>query len=402
MICNYENITDYCSNRYSYQFIGTISNNGVVSIDKSETAPVLRTDKITGQNKIITQFSTDLIQPCSSTEDNEGTTEWDCYIIYRYISNGYISDPSLDTLKNDQIDIINNAYQSSIEEGVLVQINNVDVILGSSIEDQIYYQSILNYAQVLYDDDSDAVMPSFTDAQNNVYKVSYDILITIFKTYFTKVIYYKNLKESLVFQVSDSNTISDLESLDWCNTKVLINNLQPTKIQTTINKLVVQSCEDNTNNGGSLCDPPCDPNSCLVCVDGSCESSCGENQYCCDGVCQDEPCCESDEDCAAGELCCNSSCQEAVEQCLTGCIEITVNEYMSDSCPDGMSPINDPAPAPPVSTQCSGAGNDCINNPTSPFIGNYGVLVTHSCFDEQLPCDECPVTCCSVCPSDNT
>lgn len=243
MFCNYQNTNDYCLNQYSYQFIGAISNNGIVTIDKSETAPVLRTDKTTGATKIITSFSTDLIKPCNINDDNETITEWECYTIYRYIGSGYISDPSIETLKNGQIDIINNAYELSLMDGVQVSINNTNTILGSNIEDQIYYQSILNYAQVLYDDDSNAVMPSFTDSQNKVYSVSYDTLISIFKIYFNKVIYYKNLKESLVSQCLSSENISDLQTLDWCSTKVPSSNLKSTKIITSVQKPVILSCE---------------------------------------------------------------------------------------------------------------------------------------------------------------
>jgi hypothetical protein len=312
MICNYQNINDYCLNQYSYQFIGTISNNGVVSIDKSETAPVLRTDKTTGENKVISQFSSNIIKPCSSTDDNESTTEWECYIIYRYIGSGYISDPPLDTLKNAQIDIINNSYDSSLDEGVLVNINNTNVILGSIMEDQIYYQSILNYSQALYDDDSDAVMPSFSDSQNKVYSVSYDTLVSIFKTYFNKVVYYKNLKESLVSQCLSCNTLSDIETLNWCNTKVLIGNIQPTKIVTNVEKTSVQNCEDITVSG-PLCDPPCDPNSCESCVNGICTSFCAEGQCCRNGVCGECESCTINSDCSDCGCCVDDVCVDNID-----------------------------------------------------------------------------------------
>jgi hypothetical protein len=309
MICNYQNINDYCLNQYSYQFIGTISNNGVVSIDKSETAPVLRTDKTTGENKVISQFSSNIIKPCSSSDDNESTTEWECYIIYRYIGSGYISDPPLDTLKNAQIDIINNSYDSSLDEGILVNINNTNVILGSTMEDQIYYQSILNYSQALYDDDSDAVMPSFSDSENKVYSVSYDTLVSIFKTYFTKVVYYKNLKESLVSQCLSCNTLSDIETLNWCDTKVLVSNIQSTKIVTNVEKSSVQNCEDITV-GGPLCDPPCDPDSCESCVNGICVSLCSEAQCCRNGVCGECESCTINSDCSDCGCCVDDICTD--------------------------------------------------------------------------------------------
>jgi hypothetical protein len=295
MICNYQNINEYCSKQYSYSFINTISNNGVVDIDKSETAPVLRTDNFTGNTKIISPDSTDLITSCEINDDNEGTTEWECYLIYRYLYNGIISDPSLEVLQNGQKNIIDDAYELSLSDGVEVTINDQPVVLSASLQDQIVYKSILSYAQALYDDDSDAIMPSFTDINNNVYILSYETLILVFKTYFTKVIYYKNLKDTLIGEVDKAVSLNDLQQINWCSTKPLVGNLVSTKIVSFVNKTAIQNCEDieivgPPPNPPQDCDPPCDPNSCENCIDGNCESLCSEGECCNDGVCEECSC----------------------------------------------------------------------------------------------------------------
>lgn len=243
MICNYQNINDLCSKQYSYSFIDIVSNNGVVDVDRSENASVLRTDNFTGTTKILSPNSIDLISTCSSSDDNEGVTEWACYIIYRYIYNGAVSDPPLDILKNGQKNIINEAYDFSLSEGIQVTINNQPVVLASSLNDQIVYKSILSYAQALYDDDSDAVMPVFTDINNNQYSLSYHDMILIFKEYFTKVIYYKNLKDTLINEVDKALSLNDCQNINWCSTKPLVGNLIPTKIISTNVKNAIQDCD---------------------------------------------------------------------------------------------------------------------------------------------------------------
>lgn len=244
MICNYQNINDFCCKKYSYSYINTTSNNGVVVVDNSATAPVLRTDNTTGITKIITQNSTDPISTCDINDDNEEINEYECYLIYRYQCEGYVSDPPLETFKNSQIDIVNNAYETSLADGVVVTINNKDVILGASIIDQISYKSILSYAQVLYDDDTDAVMPSFSDKNGNIYTLSYTDLVLIFKTYFVKVVYYKNLKDSLVSQILLCSSVDDLQQINWCNNKILVGNIKSTSISPLIVKKSIQDCED--------------------------------------------------------------------------------------------------------------------------------------------------------------
>ena len=293
MICNYQNINDFCCKKYSYSYINTTSNNGVVVVDNSATAPVLRTDNTTGITKIITQNSTDPISTCDINDDNEEINEYECYLIYRYQCEGYISDPPLETFKNSQIDIVNNAYETSLTDGVAVTINNKDVILGASIIDQISYKSILSYAQTLYDDDTDAVMPSFSDKNGNIYTLSYTDLVSIFKTYCVKVVYYKNLKDSLVSQILLCSSVDDLQQINWCNNKILVGNIKSTSISPLIVKKSIQDCEDIQQID---CDPPCDPSNCEVCVNNSCVSLCGESQCCINGTCV-ECGCETNSDC---------------------------------------------------------------------------------------------------------
>jgi len=47
-------------------------------------------------------------------------------------------------------------------------------------------------------------------------------------------------------------------------------------------------CCEGTCVPDPCCDPPCD--SCSDCVDGECVSTCTPGQYCCAGTCQDTPC----------------------------------------------------------------------------------------------------------------
>ena len=236
MICNYTNINDFCSNKYLYSFISLTSSGTTVTVDRSETAPVLRIDKDTSESKIITEFSQEPIPTCSIDDDNESTTDWECYLTYRYSYSGVISDPPLETFKNAQIDLINNAYGLTIEDGIAVTINDQNILLGSSINDQIVYKSVLSYAQALYDDDTDAAMPSFNDKNGQIYTLSYNDLITVFKTYLEKIIYYKNLKDTLANTCSRASSINDIQASNWNKNKVIEGLLNSTTITTQIDK----------------------------------------------------------------------------------------------------------------------------------------------------------------------
>ena len=350
MICNYTNTIDLCCNKYSYSFINVIPSGITVIADKSETSPVFRTDKSTLETKIISLSSNNLIPTCDINDDSEDTTDWECYIIYRYLASGIISDPPLQTFKNVQIDLINSSYSATLEDGILVTINTKNIILGSSINDQISYKSILSYAQALYDDDTDASMPPFTDKNGQVYNLSYSDLIVVFKTYFEKVILYKNLKDTLINQCSNSSTIDNIQQLNWCSTKPLTGSLIGTKIVTTVDKPIVQSCivVDNINIS---CDPPCDPESCEECIDGNCVNFCDPGEYCNNGVCENNTCSQPTPACG----------WHPYQDCLECEWQWQWQSCYSECCCDGLdsnSPPSGPAygSAPSVTSTCIPCG----------------------------------------------
>ena len=229
MICNYQNINDYCCNRYTYFYNDVVSSNGIVTVDDSELASVLRVDNVTGETKVLSPNSTDQIPTCEANDDNEGTNDWECYIISRYVCQNSVGDPPFGIFQEKQKEIIKETYNAALQDGIVVAINNKNVLLPGSIQDQILYKSILSYAQALYDDDTDSTMPSFTDVNGTIYNLSYTDLVAVFKIYFTKAIYYKNLQDTLLTQAEQASTMSDLEQCTWCGTKPLVGTLQPTK-----------------------------------------------------------------------------------------------------------------------------------------------------------------------------
>jgi hypothetical protein len=92
-------------------------------------------------------------------------------------------------------------------------------------------------------------MPLFNDKNGNIYTLSYADLIIVFKTYLEKIILYKNLKDTLVSKCSNAPCVDDIQQCNWCKTKPITGSLIGTKIVTTVNKPIVQSCiVVDTNN----------------------------------------------------------------------------------------------------------------------------------------------------------
>jgi hypothetical protein len=88
---------------------------------------------------------------------------------------------------------------------------------------------------------------------------------------------------------------------------------------------VWQGANTACDDGSCPCDPPAEYGQCEKCVGGEVVNKCSESQYCCLGVCQDEPCacegsCDGENPCPEGCYCCALGCSP--EPC--GCTNITL------------------------------------------------------------------------------
>ena len=123
MICNYENIYDLCLNKYLYQYAYTAQNNNIAVAYSDTDGAVYRTDKTDGTTILITSSSNNTIEPCSLDDDEILASNWECYMIYRD-SGRFISNPSIESYKKTQTEIINKLYNSSLSYGILVSIDD--------------------------------------------------------------------------------------------------------------------------------------------------------------------------------------------------------------------------------------------------------------------------------------
>lgn len=287
MSCQYENIYDLCANKYIYEYFsvtssssaffatsGTVaSGNSIPTIaNTGSDATVVRIDKDTGDREIITSFTSMIVDHCDNTVESQSVNAWTCYQIYR-AAGGIIADPSLETFKNAQYQQLTDDYNNTLSNGISIPINNQTITLDASLDSQIYYKNIASTAQALYNTDVDSVMPKFTDKDNNLYSFNYDNINSIFQEYFTKVIYYKNLKDILTKKINDSNSINSVSSISW-NTITPIENDPGSTFIINNKSINTPICSSKTDPDIKLC-----TNS----------SQCPSGYYCLNGICAPQP-----------------------------------------------------------------------------------------------------------------
>lgn len=281
MICNYQNITDYCNNKFTYQYVTT-----PVSASGDTVTSVIRIDKDTGQKITISSDSNLFVEPCDNNDVLEVISYWECYKIY-VSNNNPVLPPSLETLNSNQKNNVFSNYDSNIQDGVSIKIDNSNtIVINSSIENQIHLGNIVCLANILYSKNSNNTMPYILDINNSAYYLNYSTLRKVLTEYFQKTSSTKRVKDDLIYQLNTIQSSDDISNKYYCDNKVS-NNIIKTNI--VIN---YDNYKDPLVSPPEICDPPCDPDSCQTCVDGFCISLCNENEYCYNSTCQTDTCCE--------------------------------------------------------------------------------------------------------------
>lgn len=290
MICDYQNIYDYCLNKFSYQYATTpASTSGDI------TTSVIRTDKDTGEIITISPDSNLYVLPCDNNDIVEVMSVWECYEIY-VGNNKIVSQPSLVTLNTIQKEDVIENYDKNLQDGVTIKIDSYNtIILDGKIENQIHLGNVICLANILYNEDANSVMPYILDINNIAYYLNYNTLKSILTKYFQKVSNQKMAKDDLLNQLEIIKTSDDILNKYYCNEKVSKNILKENTV------IDYSTYKDVSVLPPGICDPPCDPESCEICVDGSCVSSCGQGECCDNGLCGN---------CIYGECCVNGQCQE--------------------------------------------------------------------------------------------
>lgn len=275
MICNYQNIYDYCLNKFSYQYATTpASTSGDI------TTSVIRTDKDTGEIITISPDSDLYILPCDNNDIVEVMSVWECYEIY-VSNNKIVSQPSLVTLNTIQKEDVVENYDSNLQDGVTIKIDSYNtIILDGKIENQIHLGNVICLANILYNEDANSVMPYILDINNIAYYLNYSTLKNILTKYFQKVSDQKNAKDDLLNQLETIKTSDDILNKYYCNEKVSKNIIKENIV------IDYSTYQEVSVLPPDICDPPCSPSNCEQCINGVCIElgcqcyNCGQNSDC--------------------------------------------------------------------------------------------------------------------------
>jgi hypothetical protein len=297
MICGYQNINDYCLNKFTYQYasIPTATSGDLIT-------SVIRTDKDSGEVITISPNTDLYVLPCDNNDLVEVISVWECYQIF-VNNNNLVSKVDTSIVKNNKQEEITNNYDLNLQDSISINLDNFNTImLDSSTENQIHLGNIFCLANILYNEDANSVMPYILDINNIAYYFSYNDLKSLLKTYFYKVAKVKNIKDDLLFQVSADTNSEDINSKSLCKNKVAVNIFKENKsidISTYKNPILVSLPPE-------ICDPPCDPANCESCVNGQCVGSCPEcevNNDCTYYYCTDAGTVATCDECPAGYTC---------------------------------------------------------------------------------------------------
>jgi hypothetical protein len=256
MICGYNNIYDLCLNKYKYQYT-TVTSNGYYAVPYvSEDADVIRTNLEDNSIFLLQKSSTSLIETCDSNDDIETINSWDCYTIYRNLKSNQILLPDIEKYKDLQKNIVTEKYKQLLNNGILINIDDFilsgnstngigstsgsnassqnlgpySIRLSANHEDQINFTNIMAQASLIYLSNSDIKLPVIIDHHNRAHVFSYSNIIKILNSYFEILQRYKNIRDDLLQNINNSNTVDDIVVNVFYTSKQLSNTNSITTI----------------------------------------------------------------------------------------------------------------------------------------------------------------------------
>lgn len=299
MFCNYQNIADYCCNKYSYRYATVIAGkNGPQSLSNSDS-PVIRIDNSTLEETRIDSFSSEIIYNCGSSDSEDFIGAWNCYQIYRNVCDGNIDDAKLTDYVDYQANDISNLYYDTLSNGYLVAIDDfiVSSIIGAGSgsgsgsgsenvtdetksfsirlkareEDKVYYGNVFALANSIYISNSDEELPYIIDFYNKAHKFSYQNMVKIFNSYFNGLKRLQTVRDDAINRINSSDTIDKISDTNVYQSKPSEKLAKESSFVQEVLTIDRLSCSEKKN-----IDTP------VFCDDSS---DCDEGQTCNEGIC---------------------------------------------------------------------------------------------------------------------
>jgi hypothetical protein len=216
MVCNYININDLCCEKYTYQYAATISNGvRAVAID-SDNAPVYRIDKQTSESILLTNISNVNIEPCSSNEEIDIISAWECYQIWKNDCDNTPSAPPIDVYRTTQKEIIEKSYRARLDEGYnTITSDGIRVTLGLVPEAQANLATAVLSANILYSNNAQSEMPVIYDINGQPLSFSYEQLILLYQKYTEANTAILSLKSYLISSIDAAVSAEEIVSYIW-------------------------------------------------------------------------------------------------------------------------------------------------------------------------------------------
>jgi hypothetical protein len=221
MICGYENIDTLClSNKYQYQYLQTVSVNGIAVNRSDIDAPVLRTDSDTGETLVLYSTSSDQILPCDTYDEAEIVSAWECY--QKWLSAGNIpEDAPLLSFKETQKNIIASSYNDALQRGYSTTINDVNINLPRDEQYQLNLTSTMLKATIDYTVNNKDTIPTIIDSEGNTIEIPYTSLLDEYEKYNTEISRLNNLKNQLFNEVNNAIDKQSITNNIWDTTKLI-------------------------------------------------------------------------------------------------------------------------------------------------------------------------------------
>lgn len=213
-----------------------------VSIKNEEL--IIATEKTTQNSYEVTEYGSEIINPCDSDSEYEVIDLYRCYQLYlQNCDSSQVNSASFTSQINETISSVNDTFNNVSNNGISVTgSNNTNLSVSSNEENLVHLGNIAILASLMYEQNSTGTIPPILDANNNIYQLNHESLSDLMLQYFAQTINSYQVQTNLQKTLSTTDNATTINRCGYCEAQTPQSFETPT---TVINDDIIDILPEN-------------------------------------------------------------------------------------------------------------------------------------------------------------
>jgi hypothetical protein len=215
-----------------------------MSINNEEL--IIATEKTTQNSYEVTEYGSQVINPCDSDSEYEAIDLYRCYRLYlQNCATSQVDAVSFSSQISETVSSVNDTFNNFSNNGISVTgNNNTNLVVPSNEENLVHLGNIAILASLMYEQNSTGAIPPILDANNNIYQLNYESLSDLMLQYFSQTTNSYYIQSNLQKTLSTTDNATTINKCEYCSAKTPQSFETPTTIVSDVVDVLLENDPD--------------------------------------------------------------------------------------------------------------------------------------------------------------